>query len=209
MNSSKYLRMRASLIISRNKWRWWWECDWASRTAHVTTEQIVYHPLGCLWPCSLAWSVPIGIKLYNSYFLVFKGACRGGTQSPPSSPCRLARWSQRIGRERIACRAPPLLQWNDSDEREVWMVGKLSPPVQWAVTDQCETGNSCTTCFVQATCSSPMHAPWPLSMRHSPGNCIVYMYIMGCFQVPPPTFTSIRPLNYAMRDKYITIQHLQ
>ena len=25
MNSSKYLRMRVSLIISRNKWRWWWE----------------------------------------------------------------------------------------------------------------------------------------------------------------------------------------
>jgi len=25
MNSSKYLQMRASLIISRNKGRWWWE----------------------------------------------------------------------------------------------------------------------------------------------------------------------------------------
>jgi len=132
--------------------------------------------------------------LYNFNFLAFKGARRGGTQSPPSSPCCLAHWSQRIDRERIARRALPLLpmkwQWW---EGEMWRVGKLSPLVQWAVTDQCETGNSCMTCFVQATCSSATHAPWPLSKRRAPGDCIVY--IMGCFQVPPPTLTSIRPLK--------------
>ena len=53
---------------------------------------------------ALASIVPLGAKVYN---LAFKGAHGSSTQNPLPRPHRLARWSQRIGLERIAHRALP------------------------------------------------------------------------------------------------------